>query len=58
MNPISVVQQFVDAINAHDLEAISSLMTDGHRFVDSLGSVVEGRDAMRTGWTHYFRMVG
>jgi hypothetical protein len=32
-------------------------MTSDHRFIESLGAVVEGRDAMREGWTFYFCMV-
>jgi hypothetical protein len=32
-------------------------MTSDHRFIDSLGAVVEGRDAMREGWKLYFDMV-
>ena len=52
-----VAEQFVAAINAHDVEGIASLMTSDHRFIDSLGAVVEGRDAMREGWKFYFTMV-
>lgn len=33
------------------------LLAEAHRFVDSLGHVVEGRDKMRAGWTAYFNMV-
>lgn len=57
MKPTAIARQFAAAINAHDIEAIRSLMTEGHRFVDSLGAVFEGRDAMRSGWSNYFRMV-
>lgn len=32
-------------------------MTADHRFIDSLGNVVEGRDKMRAGWAGYFSMV-
>jgi len=32
-------------------------MTPDHRFIDSLGNLVEGRDNMRAGWAGYFRMV-
>jgi hypothetical protein len=32
-------------------------MTSDHRFIDSLGAVVEGRDAMREGWKFYFTIV-
>jgi uncharacterized protein (TIGR02246 family) len=57
MTPQKVAEQFVAAINAHDVEGIASLMTSDHRFIDSLGAVVEGRDAMREGWKSYFTMV-
>ena len=57
MTPQKVALQFVTAINAHDVDRLTSLMTSDHRFIDSLGAAVEGRDAMREGWTFYFGMV-
>ncbi len=57
MTPQTVAQQFVTAINAHDVECLATLMTSDHRFIDSLGAVVEGRDSMRDGWKFYFAMV-
>ena len=57
MTPQTVAEQFVTAINAHDVERLASLMTSDHRFIDSLGSVVEGRDSMQEGWKFYFAMV-
>jgi ketosteroid isomerase-like protein len=57
MAPLKVAEQFVTAINAHDVERLALLMTSDHRFIDSLGTVVEGRDAMREGWKFYFGMV-
>src|SRR5437667_10520579 len=57
MTAQNVAEQFVNATNAHDLERLASLMTSDHRFIDSLGVVVEGRDAMREGWKFYFSMV-
>jgi hypothetical protein len=57
MTPQEVAQQFVIAINAHDVEKLTARMTSDHRFIDSLGAVVEGRDAMREGWKFYFAMV-
>lgn len=57
MTPLEVIEQFVAAINAHDVERLTSLMTADHRFIDSLGTVTEGRDAMREGWKFYFSMV-
>jgi uncharacterized protein (TIGR02246 family) len=54
---VVVAQRFVRAINRQDVEAIAALMTDEHRFVDSLGNAVTGSAAMRAGWAGYFRMV-
>jgi len=52
-----VARAFVAAINRQDVEGLAGLMTPGHRFVDSLGNAVEGREKMRAGWVGYFRMV-
>ena len=57
MTPQKVAEQFVTAINAHDVECLATLMTSDHRFIDSLGAVVEGRVSMRDGWKFYFAMV-
>jgi ketosteroid isomerase-like protein len=57
MTPLEIAEQFVAAINAHDVERLASLMTAEHRFIDSLGTVTEGRDRMREGWRFYFGMV-
>ncbi|MGA2170359.1 MAG: nuclear transport factor 2 family protein [Terracidiphilus sp.] len=53
----SVAQAFVRAINRQDVEALAELMAPEHRFIDSLGNLVEGREKMRAGWAGYFRMV-
>jgi uncharacterized protein (TIGR02246 family) len=53
----AVAQAFVRAINRQDVDALAELITEEHRFVDSLGKVVEGRERMRTGWKSYFAMV-
>jgi uncharacterized protein (TIGR02246 family) len=53
----TVAQAFVAAINRHDVAALADLMTGEHRFTDSLGNTIEGRDKMRAGWAAYFRMV-
>jgi ketosteroid isomerase-like protein len=54
---MNVAMAFVRAINRQDVEALVGLMTPAHRFIDSLGNVVTGREAMRAGWTAYFKMV-
>ena len=53
----AVAQAFVRAINRQDASAMAELMTEEHRFVDSLENVVEGRDRMRAAWKGYFAMV-
>jgi ketosteroid isomerase-like protein len=53
----TVAQEFVKAINLQDLDTLTALMPEEHRFVDSLGRAVEGRENVRAGWVEYFRMV-
>ena len=53
----SVAQAFVRAINRQDVDGVAALMSPTHRFIDSLGNVIEGREKMRAGWAAYFRMV-
>ena len=55
--PLEIARAFVDRINAHDVPGFAALMTEDHRFVDSLGNVVDGREAMRSGWVAYFGIV-
>jgi ketosteroid isomerase-like protein len=55
--PESVAQAFVRAINRQDADAVAGLMSPAHRFIDSLGSMTEGREKMREGWKAYFRTV-
>jgi uncharacterized protein (TIGR02246 family) len=52
-----VTAAFVRAINRQDVEQMAALMSPGHRFIDSLGQTVKGRDAVRTVWAGYFHMV-
>jgi ketosteroid isomerase-like protein len=53
---IGTFEQFVAAINAHDLEAMTSLMTQDHLFVDTMGNRVHGAQSMHAGWRGYFAM--
>ena len=57
MTPLQVTQKFVERINAGDVAGLATLMTEDHRFIDSLGNVVSGREAMKAGWAGYFSMV-
>jgi ketosteroid isomerase-like protein len=56
-SPESVAHAFLRAINRQSVDELIALMSPGHRFIDSLGVVVEGREKLREGWTAYFRMV-
>jgi ketosteroid isomerase-like protein len=53
-SPSAVVAEFIRMINAHDVRGLTALMTDDHRFIDSLGNVVKGKDDMRKAWIGYF----
>ena len=55
-SPVRIARRYVAAINRHDLDALTGLLPAHHRFVDSLGTFVEGREAMRQGWEAYFAM--
>jgi ketosteroid isomerase-like protein len=57
VTPLQVTQRFVERINTADVAGLATLMTEDHRFVDSLGNVVTGREAMKVGWVGYFSMV-
>jgi ketosteroid isomerase-like protein len=52
--PVEVVLPFLDRINARDVDGLCVLMTDDYVFVDGLGDRMQGREAMRKGWTAYF----
>ncbi len=54
---IGVAQAFVRVINRQDAAALAELMSPDHRFTDSLGNVLSGREKMRAAWAAYFRMV-
>jgi uncharacterized protein (TIGR02246 family) len=56
-SPESIAQAFLRAINRQDVEGLVKLMAPDHRFVDSLGNLVAGREKMRAGWAGYFKMV-
>jgi SnoaL-like protein len=51
-----ILLQFVSKINEHDVKGLEVLMSDKHRFVDSLGESVVGRKKMSKGWKGYFAM--
>ena len=46
-NAAAVVLAFNEAINGRDLATLAGLMTESHRFIDSEGATVDGRNAGR-----------
>jgi len=56
-SPESIAHAFLRAINRQDVNALVALMAPDHRFVDSLGKMVEGSERLREAWTAYFRMI-
>jgi uncharacterized protein (TIGR02246 family) len=54
---LDIARLFIDAINAHDVTRIISLMTSDHVFVDSVGARFEGRDVIRRVWVEYLKMM-
>jgi uncharacterized protein (TIGR02246 family) len=58
MNPSDLmltVLRFNEKINQQDLEGLTELMTDDHTFIDSLGKVTKGKQAMKNGWKEFFK---
>ena len=57
MDAIETTMRFVEKINTGDVDGIALLMTENHRFIDSLGNITTGRHEMKKGWEGYFKMV-
>ena len=55
--PLEVAMEFINRINAGDVDAICELMTTEHIFQDALGERFIGREKMREGWRRYFETV-
>ena len=53
-NDAAIVVEFNDAINRRDLLRLTELMTPEHRFIDSTGTTVSGRDACMNAWQGFF----
>jgi len=56
MNSAGTFAQFVIAINDHDVQSLTALMTADHVFVDSVGNRVHSAASMEAGWRSYFAM--
>lgn len=56
LTAIETFRQFATAINSHDVNTLTALMTPDHVFVDSLGNRVQGAATMSASWRGYFSM--
>lgn len=54
--PVSVVQRFIEAVNAHDVDAIGACIADDHVMIDAHGEEVRGRAAVLQAWKLYFNI--
>lgn len=54
MSNKETVLAFVEAINAHDMNRLTELMSADHVFVDAHGNDVAGNEKMIAGWRGYF----
>ncbi|MEP7145748.1 MAG: Type 1 glutamine amidotransferase-like domain-containing protein [bacterium] len=55
MEVLKTVINFIEKINEQDTEGLSELMSDNHIFIDSMGTVVNGKKEMKNAWRNYFK---
>jgi ketosteroid isomerase-like protein len=51
-----IARQFVDAVNAHDLEAIGAIVDEGCKIIDARGGWMEGRETCVKGLERFFAL--
>lgn len=57
MTPTEVAFAFVDAINSKDIEHLTSLMSENHKFIDGDGSEHVGKEQMKVGWKEHLELI-
>lgn len=53
---LEVVIRFVTAINSRNINLISEIISEDHKFTDSLGNVFRGKENMEKGWADYLHL--
>src|SRR5918996_4013299 len=48
------ISAFNEAINRRDLQGLRELMTDDHRFIDSDGNLIRGKEEVLQAWRGFF----
>jgi len=56
-DPVATVRKFIEFINNQSPAKLAALMSPDHRFVDSAGAVIQGREEMRKAWISYFVLI-
>lgn len=56
-DPKLIALQFNEYINKQDIEALSSLMSEDHTFIDREGHVVRPKKNMVEAWIEFFQML-
>lgn len=57
MECTELIESYVLAINAHDIDKMFQLMHREHVLIDSLGNTVEGFSNLRSAWKRYFDFI-
>ena len=52
---LSIALRFNEKINEQDSDGLANLMTDDHKFIDNEGNVTKGKEAMKEGWSNFFK---
>jgi ketosteroid isomerase-like protein len=52
----AITIRFVKAINDHDVDEISNLMSEDHLFIDASGNKSVGKKGMKDGWKAYYEL--
>jgi hypothetical protein len=50
---VEVVIRFITAINNRSVDLMSNMISEDHKFTDSLGNIFRGKDVMTKGWADY-----
>ncbi len=53
---LELVIRFITAINNRNIDLISDLISDDHKFTDSLGNIFRGKEIMAEGWNNYLHL--
>jgi hypothetical protein len=53
---VEIVIRFITAINSRNVDLISEMISEDHKFTDSLGNIFRGKEVLTKGWTSYLHI--